>query len=71
MAACCTACGAPVSGDEIGLYRKLVNRGASAYLCKACLARRFDCETALLDEKIAQFKQMGCSLFVCGGEDEK
>lgn len=66
MAANCTACGAAVSGDEIGLYRKLVNRGACDYLCKACLAKRFDCEVALLDEKIAQFKRMGCSLFVCG-----
>lgn len=71
MAALCTVCGASVTGDEIGLYRKLINRGASDYLCKSCLAKRFDCEIALLDEKIAQFKQMGCTLFVCGDKAEK
>ena len=64
MAAYCQKCGGQVSGDEIGLYKKLVNRGASTYLCKVCLAERFSCDTELLDEKIRQFKRMGCTLFV-------
>ena len=50
----CKNCGRTLTGDEIGLYRKLVNRGADTYLCKACLADHFSCDTALLDEKIAQ-----------------
>ncbi len=59
----CKNCGRTLTGDEIGLYRKLVNRGADTYLCKACLADHFSCDTALLDEKIAQFRAMGCILF--------
>lgn len=68
MAALCQKCGAEVSGDEVGLYKKLVNRGATQYLCKLCLAHRFSCDPALLDEKIRQFKRMGCSLFAADGE---
>ena len=63
MAASCEKCGQSLTGDEIGLYRKLVNRGARSYLCKICLAKKFGCDTALLDEKTAQFKRMGCVLF--------
>ena len=59
----CRACGAPLSADEMGLHRKLINRGDTTFLCKACLAKEFHCTTELLDQKIEQFRAMGCTLF--------
>jgi hypothetical protein len=59
----CKQCQKNLTNDEIGVYKKLVNRGATEYLCKQCLADFFHCEIRLIDEKIVQFKQMGCALF--------
>jgi len=50
--------------DEIGITKKLINRGATAFYCKLCLANEFHCEVALIDDKITQFREMGCTLFV-------
>ena len=59
----CYQCGRRLTADEIGAHKKLVNRGAETFLCKACLAARFRVSEALIDEKIRQFKAMGCTLF--------
>ena len=63
MSAVCMQCGKDLTNDEIGIYRKMVNRGALEFMCKSCLAAWFDCEEELIDRKIAQFKRMGCGLF--------
>ena len=63
LSSVCMKCGKELTNDEIGAYRKMVNRGALEFLCKSCLAAWFDCEEELIDQKIAQFKRMGCSLF--------
>ena len=34
----CMRCGARLHSDEIALYRKIVCRGATQYLCLDCLA---------------------------------
>ena len=39
----CRSCGAPLGGDDIAIYRKLVYRGAEDFLCIACLADYFRC----------------------------
>ena len=62
MAECCQ-CGKALTSDEIGAYKKLVNRGAEEFLCKHCLAEKFHITPVLIDEKIRQFKQQGCTLF--------
>ena len=59
----CYQCGRRLTADEIGAHKKLVNRGAETFLCKACLAAKFRVSEALIDEKIRQFKAMGCTLF--------
>ena len=56
-------CGQPVNRDEIGLTKKLINRGATRYLCFACMAARFDVTVDDLLRKVAEFKEMGCTLF--------
>ncbi len=59
----CYKCDAPLSKDEIAVYRKMVERNADKYLCKVCLADFFGCATEHIDKKIEQFRHVGCVLF--------
>ena len=62
----CFQCGVQLTADEIAVYRKMVNREADEFLCKTCLARYFDVPVEKIDQKIQQFKRIGCLLFVQG-----
>ena len=62
--ASCKSCGKLVTNDAIGVYKKMVNRFATEFLCVACLAQKFECETTLIENKIQQFKELGCALFL-------
>ena len=64
MPNCCKQCGRVLRRDEIGLYRRLVNRGAEEFLCIDCLSARIGCPKELLHEKIEHFKSIGCTLFL-------
>ena len=66
----CMKCGRELSPDEVGLHKKLINRGASEYMCMTCLAEFFGCSEELLKQKIAQFREMGCALFSSSGLSE-
>lgn len=59
----CAACGRVLTHDEIALTKKLINRGARIFFCIPCLAAKFEASEDELHEKIAQFKEMGCTLF--------
>jgi DNA-directed RNA polymerase subunit RPC12/RpoP len=59
----CIKCGRSLKGDEIGLFKKLVNRGAKEYMCINCLSEHFEVSVSDLEEKIEQYKKMGCTLF--------
>ena len=61
--AACKNCGRNLSGDEIGLTKKMINRGATEYMCLTCLSAFFGCTETLLVRKIEEFKSMGCMLF--------
>lgn len=63
MADICRKCGTSLCRDEIGLTKKLINRGIREYLCYACLAEHFQVTISLLKEKAEQFREMGCLLF--------
>ena len=61
----CLRCGKSLHGDEIALYRKLVMREASHYLCMECLASDLSTTTKRLKELIDYFRdQQKCCLFV-------
>ena len=60
----CKDCGRELTPEDEGLTKKLINRGATEFFCKECLAVKFNCTTELLDRKIEQFRKQGCSLFV-------
>lgn len=59
----CKNCGKELTGDDIGLTKKLINRGATEFFCIDCLAEKFKCPRELLEQKIVQFKNSGCTLF--------
>jgi len=59
----CMQCGRELTGDEIGLHKKMINRSATEFLCITCLAGVYHCEESLLEKKIEQFREQGCMLF--------
>lgn len=63
MADTCRECRRPLTLDEIGATKKLINRGATAFLCVDCLARHFDVEPSDVLSKIEEYRAMGCTLF--------
>ena len=67
----CEKCGRELTGDEVGIYRRLIFRGATSYLCLDCLAEKLGVSTELLRCKIEQFRRQGCTLFASAeSEDE-
>jgi hypothetical protein len=59
----CKKCGVEMTFDEVGLHKKLVNRGAEEFLCPACLSAHFHLPEEQLRAMIEQFRQQGCVLF--------
>lgn len=59
----CFKCGKKLTSDEIGLYKKLVNRGSQKFMCISCTADYFRVTVSDLEDKIKQYKAMGCTLF--------
>lgn len=66
----CMQCGRELTGDEIGLHKKMINRGATEFLCITCLACVYHCEESLLEKKIEQFREQGCMLFASHSESK-
>ena len=59
----CAACGRPLSRDEIAVTKKLISRGATSFLCVACLADHFEVKPRDILERIDYFRATGCTLF--------
>lgn len=61
----CKKCGKEeLSGDELAIYRKLVNKGATEFLCMDCLAEYFCCDRKDIQERIDYYRESGsCTLF--------
>lgn len=62
----CSKCGKKeLTGDEIAIYRKLVDRGATEFLCMDCLAEFFKCGRKDIEDRIKYYRESGeCTLFV-------
>lgn len=60
----CSKCGKPLSKDEIALYKKMICKTATEYLCIGCLADYMQVPREALEKKISEYKEMGCTLFV-------
>lgn len=63
----CMDCGKNLTYNEIGAYKKFVNRGSRSFLCKQCLAQKLDVTTEDIDRKIEQFKTAGLHAFCMKG----
>jgi len=59
----CIKCQKILNSDDIGLTKKLINRGAEEFMCIDCLAEKFKVTPERLQEKIKEFKEQGCLLF--------
>ena len=61
----CIACGKkPLSKDEIGINKKLLGEQVENFYCMDCLADYLEVETQDLMDKIEEFKEEGCKLFL-------
>lgn len=59
----CMHCSVHLSSDEIGLYKKMINRGAERGLCIRCLSAELGVSVDELKERIEYFRSLGCTLF--------
>ena len=60
----CCNCDKPLSKDEIGIDKKMLGRNIRDFFCLDCLAEYLDVTTDDLLEKIEEFKEEGCTLFM-------
>ena len=60
----CYVCGkSPLSKDEIGLTKKLIDKKTTNFYCLSCLAESLEVTEEALLAKIEEFKEEGCTLF--------
>jgi biotin operon repressor len=60
----CYVCGkVPLTKDEIGLTKKIIDKKSQVFYCLPCLAEYLEVTEDELIAKIEQFKEEGCTLF--------
>lgn len=60
----CYVCGkSPLSKNEIGLTKKLIDKKTDKFYCLACLAEYLEVTEEELLAKVEEFKAEGCTLF--------
>ena len=60
----CYVCGkAPLTKNEIGLTKKLIERNAKYFYCISCLADYLEVTEEELLAKVEDYKREGCTLF--------
>ena len=60
----CCDCGKSLKKDEIALTRKLIDPDAEESYCLNCMADYIGCTVEDLKDKIVEFKEQGCTLFL-------
>lgn len=60
----CYDCGkTPLTKNEVGLSRKILDRKTKVFYCLTCMAEHLEVTEEELLAKIEQFKDEGCTLF--------
>lgn len=61
----CIACGkSDLDKDTIGINKKLLGEKVSNFYCMDCLADYLECDVQDILDKIEEFKEEGCKLFL-------
>lgn len=60
----CCDCGKSLKKDEIALTRKLIDPDAEEFYCLNCMSDYIGCTVEDLKDKIVEFKEQGCTLFL-------
>ena len=61
----CVICGKnDLEKDTIGINKKLLGIDITNFYCKDCLAEYLGCTVEELLDKIEEFKEEGCTLFL-------
>ncbi len=69
----CKNCGKSLSFNEMGLCKKLINRGTTEFYCIDCLAENLRCDADFLRDRISYYAETGCTLFAvpCNYKEKK
>lgn len=60
----CFNCDAELSKDDIALCKKMLGKKIKQFFCREHLAEVLDTDVDTLTEKVEQFKEEGCTLFL-------
>ncbi len=63
----CIKCGAVLTSDDIGAYKKFRDRRAVQFMCIPCFAKELCTSTEFLRERVEFLKRNGCLLFETDG----
>ncbi len=59
----CLKCGKELSDLDIATHLKMINRGATEYMCIDCLADYYKVSRKAIEERIEFYRKSGCVLF--------
>ncbi len=59
----CKTCFSELKSDDIGAYKKFINRGANEFECISCICKTLKIEESELRSKIDFLRKHGCTLF--------
>ena len=59
----CKQCGTRLTRDEVAVTKKLINRGATEFMCAKCLAEYYKVDESAVRERMEYFRSTGCALF--------
>ncbi|MCI9491021.1 MAG: hypothetical protein HFG97_13710 [Dorea sp.] len=60
----CVNCSRNLTKDEAALNKKMLGKKTKQFLCLSCLSEYLNTDQEILLEKIEQFKEEGCTLFL-------
>lgn len=59
----CISCEKELGVDDIGFFKKMVNRGAEEFMCIECTSEYFGLTVEESLKLIQRFRESGCTLF--------
>ncbi|MBQ7384380.1 MAG: hypothetical protein IJV72_06280 [Clostridia bacterium] len=59
----CYLCNKEIDTIDVGAHRKLIDKSASHYMCRDCLANELGWSRKYLDGIVQLYRERGCMLF--------